>query len=124
MNKTVQNLLSIFIAIVLGLGGTVLQIILGVPPILASTITGILASLCLTKIFKDESGLSGAVYCASFAAIGLQDFQPNIFDSIMLVLIISVAFYSTRKIFIGFGGKLGTLAFISTGLWLILRGLV
>ncbi len=81
---------------------------------MASALTGLLGSLLIkNKTFK-KINADSLVYCASFAAIGVLKVAPNIIFIIVLAIVITSLFNLAKSYAVGFGGKLGTIAFVSS----------
>lgn len=83
-----------------------LNINLGFGPFIASGLVG-LAGL---KVFPK---LAAAIYAASFAAMSTPQVLPRITLSGIAGLLTGLLYIFTRKIFVGWGGKLGAIAFFS-----------
>lgn len=84
----------------------------GLGPVVASGLVGLVAGVAF-------SGVDAAAYCGSFVGM----VSPSVFPSVEAVLVAGVvagvALVAARESFVGFGGKLGTLALFgcaSTGL--------
>ncbi|WP_459194836.1 hypothetical protein [Halosimplex sp. J119] len=89
-----------------------LSVHVGLGPVVASALVGLVAGLGLSEG-------DAAAYCGSFVGMA----SPAVFPSVPLVLVAGfvagVAFVAARETFAGFGGKLGTLALfgcLTTGL--------
>lgn len=78
----------------------------GVSAVLASSFTGLLGYLFLRKH-------EVAVYCGSFAGM-VSVALFNYYEVTVLALICAFIFILTKPLFSGYGGKLGTVAFISS----------
>lgn len=108
MNITLNKILRTSLGVILGIYGTyflVQQDLLS--PVLASAFSGLIASL----IFKNATDLIAAIYCGSFAGMGLVLTGTElIVTSILEILLLLIL----QPIFKGFGGKLGLIAYISS----------
>lgn len=93
----------------------------GLHPIMASSATGILASFMPKANLYNVEDAKGCVYCASFAAIGTHLNYNSPFEFIVLPLFVGILFNLLRPYFVGFGGKLGSLAFVATTFYLLLK---
>lgn len=82
--------------------------------VMSSSIIGIIAFL-----FFPQHGL--ALYCGSFLGMSTAQLFANPFDFFIAVLLLSLIFYYNQKYLVGFGGKLGAMAFLSA-LIIALRG--
>lgn len=114
--------------------------ILGFSAVLSSSLVGVIIS-CLFIFLKDNKFYSAAAFCGSFAgmtSLNLLFNQPNFLinkQSVFFLLLISIivaSFYHItvklnsnenykKNLFNGFGGRLGTIAFISTLVFIILK---
>lgn len=88
----------------------------GINAVLASAMTGLLGSFLDSK----RSHISSIIYCASFAAIGAVSISNNNFFLLLIPLFVSSLFYALKDKFIGWGGKLGAIAFAATGFFFII----
>jgi hypothetical protein len=79
---------------------------LGIGPVLSSAIVGLLGSLLLPKLGTE-------IYTGSFVGMCAKAIAPQ--DSLILLAGINAGliFYFSRSTLVGFGGKLGTIAFAS-----------
>ena len=85
-------------------------------PIIASAITGLLCSFLPLIPKLKISNIAAIGYNSRFAAIGVDQIISHSLYLIFIPLTLFVIFVVTADKFIGHGGKLGTIAFISTGL--------
>jgi len=90
---------------------TIALIDFGLHGIIASSLVGFIGSFSNLIDHKNKFHLSPLIYCASFAAIGLS--LSSMTSIIILTLIIPNLFTLSQKRFLGFGGKLGSIAYIS-----------
>ncbi len=54
------------------------------------------------------------IYCASFAGIGILEVAPNFIFILVIAVFITLLFNQLKTHAIGYGGKLGTIAFVSS----------
>lgn len=95
---------------------------LGLNPILASCSCGLVASYIPKSKFYCENDVRASIYCASFAAIGTHLSCNTAFEFLLIPFVLGLLFHWGRNLFIGYGGKLGTLAFISTTIYMAIMG--
>ncbi len=112
-----KKALKMLIMSILGFYLCLLFIYLGVHPIISSALVGLLCSLPL-KLFDKSS--SAIMYCSSFAAIGALEIHQGLVFLLIIPLLVWLLYRSLELRFIGFGGKLGTVAFIGTGVFYLL----
>lgn len=79
---------------------------LGFGPVLASSFIGLAGFILLKKY-------SLAIYCGSFAGM-VSSYMFAFFEVLVIVAICGLLFALLKHVFKGMGGKLGTIAFIST----------
>jgi len=100
-----------------------LQVKAGISPALAAALTGLVGSFIHLPKFYEKKGLHAAIYSGSFAGM----FFPELIRHPLHILILSIigtAIYLLLKPkFLGFGGKLGTVSFIASFLFLISQSL-
>ncbi len=95
---------------------------LGQGPVLASALTGLVGGIILPAVFP-ETGLllAGAMFCGAFVGMSSRDRLPNEGFIALAGLLAGIIFVYSSPYLGGTGGKLGTIAFISTlgvrGLW-------
>lgn len=94
-----------------------LNIHLNKGPVLASAIVTLIAGLLLPSIFKEGATLALVATTVSYAAMVSTDRFPNIYEMIFVGMIASVIFIFAEDVFIGIGGKLGSIAAISGLSW-------
>ncbi len=88
-------------------------------PVLASAIV-ILASGILLPYFFPEEGvlLASVATTGSYAAMVSKEKFPRLTDMIFVGIICGIAFILTEEVFVGVGGRLGSIAAISCFTWL------
>jgi hypothetical protein len=79
---------------------------LGIGPVLASAAVGLLGGLLLPKV-------SAEIYTGSFVGMCSIGVAPHFSRLLLAGMIAGLIFYTSRHVLIGFGGKLGTIAFTS-----------
>ncbi len=88
---------------------------LGIGPVLASAAVGLLGGLLLPKV-------SAEIYTGSFVGMCSIGVAPHFSRLLLAGMIAGLVFYASRYVLIGFGGKLGTIAFTSVILATLLVG--
>lgn len=90
-----------------------------VSPVLSAATTGFLGSFLHFPTYYEKKGLHGAIYAGSFAAMC----SPELIEHsghLVILSIISTGLYLLLKSHLnGFGGKLGTIAFVSSVLFFL-----
>lgn len=97
---------------------------LNVSPVLASACIGLWATFIPLPDSFDPKNVHSAIYCGSFAGMCSADFLSSFTEIVLLSAIGGILFLSVRNLFHGFGGKLGTVAFISVALMYLIRSLI
>jgi hypothetical protein len=87
---------------------------LGFGPVLASAAVGLLGSLLLPK-------LGAEIFTGSFVGMCSRGVAPQFIWLLLAGMIAGLIFYASRHVLVGFGGKLGTIAFTSVILatWMV-----
>lgn len=132
----ILKLFLYFIYCFIGVIGTIFIVLLDINSIVASSLVSILVGF-FTVIINDENHLSWATFCGSFAGmtspfiLGLNsgNLSSNFFLSVLLLAVITSMIYSFSEFvsykfpkisFDGYGGRLGTIAFISVILYILI----
>lgn len=113
-----KDKLICFLCCYIGFFACLYLIQININPVVASATTGLLASIIPN--LKAQSYL----YAASFLAIGAFSICKDTSAFILLPFVLFIVFLLTRRVFDGFGGKLGTVAFLATGIFLIIKRLI
>jgi hypothetical protein len=88
---------------------------LGFGPVIASAVVGLVGSLLLPKV-------SAEIYTGSFVGMCSIGIAPHFSRLLMAGMFAGLIFYTSRHVLIGFGGKLGTIAFTSVILATLMVG--
>ena len=85
--------------------------------VLSAGIVGTLASFIpvLNKESLYLSKLPAAIYCGVFVGMSSIDVSPSITFVIIAGVIAGIVYLLSKNLFVGLGGKLGTIAFLSVG---------
>lgn len=98
----------------LGFYSTYFLIEMNYNSILSSALIGFSGCLlCGKKCLNYKLG-SEVIYCSSFAAIGVKEILNSHVEISILLILLTVVFITSKNVYRGFGGKLGTIAFITT----------
>ena len=102
-----------------------LQIHMNVSAVLASITTGFICFFIpehkfYSHVCTQKVELQQVIYTASFLA--MTSSMDLSFDLLFPTFILSIVFMSFKKYFHGHGGKLGTIAFLSASLYLLVMG--
>lgn len=96
-----------------------ISIHLGKGPVLASAIVTLASGILLPYIFSDGGALLAAVATSgSYAAMVSQEKFPRLRDMVFVGILCGVVFLLTQDVFVGVGGRLGSIAAISGFTWL------
>ncbi|AYF43943.1 MULTISPECIES: hypothetical protein [Halobacteriovorax] len=89
----------------------------GWSPVLASASVGLIGSF-----LPVNSNMRAAIYSGSFAGMCSSELVSNYWEIFGISLIGAVIYLYSLKLFQGFGGKLGTIAFVSVALFYLIKG--
>lgn len=88
-------------------------------PILASAIVTLASGISFPYIFKDGGLLLAIVATTgSYAAMVTRDKFPHLSDMVFVGLLCGILFLLTQDVFLGVGGRLGSIGAISGLTWL------
>lgn len=88
-------------------------------PVLASALVTLTSGLLLPYVFPEKGVLLTTVATAgSYAAMVSKDKFPRLLDMVFVGLICGLVFILTQEVFVGVGGRLGSIAAISCFTWL------
>ena len=93
---------------------------LGHGPVQASALVGLIGGLVCPALPAGE-GLAAVVFCASFAGMAQPDRVPGIGAMAVAGAVCGVLVAAAGPVLVGFGGKLGTIAFVAC---LVVRGVL
>lgn len=99
-----------------------LQRDLGLSPVLSSAIVGFIGTFFKLQRF-DPKELHAAIYAGSFAGMCSADILSGPETIIYVSLLGSFLYVWSRPLFTGYGGRLGTIAFISSVFLFLSKGL-
>ena len=85
-------------------------------PVVGSAVVGLLAGLVAPSLLPAGECVAAAAFCASFAGMARPDRLPNEAATLLAGLLSGALFLGAAPYFAGFGGKLGTVAFVAC-LW-------
>ncbi|MDQ9093024.1 hypothetical protein RC083_15695 [Pseudoalteromonas haloplanktis] len=94
-----------------------------IPAVIASCLTGLVGSF-IPFPKQYESHPCAAIYAGSFAGMCSQGLISSYWELAIISFIGATLYVLTRKMFTGFGGKLGSIAFISVALFVLAKGIV
>ena len=100
---------------------SVYSVRLGHGPVQASALVGLVGGLVCPPLLPAGEGLAGVVFCASFAGMARPTRVPGAWTTATAGAVCGLLVAATSTVFVGFGGKLGTIAFAAC---LIVRGLL
>ncbi len=98
-----------------------LQTVFGFSAVLAASLIGFIGSFYWFSNKVEKSGIHAVIYAGSFAGMASAEFLSGP-GHILLISLIGTGLYLWSKPHLkGFGGKLGTIAFISTAIMIIIQ---
>ncbi len=106
----------------IGFAGSVLLQNLGASAVLASITTGLIGSFLPTSRKYDSKELIACIYTGSFAAMGGSTLVHKA-HFIMLPFLVSTSYLVFSRFYRGFGGKLGSIAFLASASLFLLKEL-
>jgi hypothetical protein len=89
-------------------------------PVQASALIGLVGGLVCPALPVVGDGIAAVVFCASFAGMASPDRVPSVWAMAVAGALCGVLVAATSPVLVGFGGKLGTIAFVAC---LVVRGL-
>ena len=89
-------------------------------PVQASALVGLVGGLISPALLPAGEGVAAVVFCASFAGMARPDRIPGVVPIAVAGAACGVLVAVTGPVLVGFGGKLGTIAFVAC---LVVRGL-
>lgn len=97
-----------------------LQSMLGFSPVLSAATIGFLGSFIWFSKHVEKSGIHAVIYSGSFAGMASPEYLSG-FGHIFFISLVGTSLYLWSKPHLsGFGGKLGTVAFITTMIMIII----
>jgi hypothetical protein len=90
-------------------------------PVQASALVGLVGGLVCPPLFAAGEGLAVVVFCASFAGMASPTRMPGAGTMALAGALCGLLVVATAPVFVGAGGKLGTIAFTAC---LLVRGLL
>jgi hypothetical protein len=101
-----------------------LQKYLNIPSFYASALVGLIGSFLPNSRFYDSKRLIACIYCGSFASMCSLTLFTSSADIFILCSITGCYFLLLGNYFRGFGGKLGTIGFLSSLSFVIFKGIL
>jgi hypothetical protein len=89
-------------------------------PVMASATIGFIATFIPASKFYRQKTIQATVYCGSFAGMSLGFILVSLHSILMVSVIGVIVILFTKNALNGFGGKLGTIAFFSVTLFMLL----
>lgn len=89
--------------------------------VVASASVGLVGTLLLRSLKKEYTGIHAAIYSGSFAGMCSGEIIQHGGHIVLLILIGCVVYTLSRKLFIGIGGKLGGISFVSVLIFLLFK---
>ena len=87
----------------------------------AAACIGLSGSFLHFPRFYERNGLHAALYSGAFAGMTSLTLLRNPMDVFILSLFCAILFITSRPFANGFGGRLGTIAFISSAFFFVMR---
>lgn len=101
------------VALVAGLATWLLNHKLQKGPILASAVVTLCAGLLLPNMFAQGGTLAAVAACASYVSMSANICLRNSFETTVALFLAALLFILSADIFVGVGGRLGTIAAVS-----------
>lgn len=118
-----ENVRMVFIILLVSILSTCITYYINIHlekgPVLASAVVTLLSGLILPRFFHEIGTLLALVATTgSYAAMVSRERFPNIKDMVYVGILCGTLFILTQDVFVGVGGRLGTIAAISGLTWL------
>ena len=101
------------VAIIAGLATWFLNHHLQRGPVLASAVATLVAGLVLPNLLEQGATLAAVAACASYVSMSANIRLRTTLETSAALILVSVLFIVSADIFVGVGGKLGTIAAVS-----------
>jgi hypothetical protein len=101
-----------------------LQKQLALPSVIAATSVGLIASIVPVPKKLNDKNVASLVYSGTFAGMSSSSILQTHQDVLILSLMGALVFYFTSPFAKSYGGRLGTIAFISSLFYFLLRRLL
>jgi hypothetical protein len=98
-----------------------LQVKLGFSPVFSSALTGFLGSFLHFPKVVESKGLHSAIYAGTFAGMCSHEVIEHPGHIFLLSIIGTVLYFFSKPHLNGFGGKLGTISFVSSAIFIIAK---
>ena len=82
-------------------------------PVVGSAVVGIVAGVVCPPLFAAGDAIAAVAFCASFAGMATPERIPGSGAMLFAGAVSGVVFVGAAPFFVGFGGKLGTIAFVA-----------
>lgn len=93
------------------------------PAVIASCLVGLIGTFIpMPKIYGQHP--YAAIYAGSFAGMCSEGLISSYWELAGISVIGAVLYAITTKVFTGFGGKLGSIAFVSVALFILAKGII
>ena len=95
-------------------------------PVMASSLAGIVGVIITNRFVKkmDPKVVAAVIYCGSFVGMCSVNVVPNILHIGIAGVLSGILFSYAQNIFVGVGGRLGTMAFIGSTVTVLLLTLL
>lgn len=91
-------------------------------PVIASAVVTLISGILFPSLLPEEGMLLAIVATAgSYAAMVSKEKFPRLVDMIFVGVLCGIVFILTQEVFVGVGGRLGSIAAISCFSWLGLK---
>lgn len=92
--------------------------------ITSSSVLGFLITLIPFPPRFDRKGIQVAFFTGTFAGMSSPEILSNYQHVLMISILTFIVFAVAKPFFVGLGGKMGAVAFLSTCFWLIIKAFV
>ena len=100
-----------------------LQTYFGFSPVLSSALVGFVGTFYHFSSWIEKRGIHAVIYAGSFAGMCSQEHLSGHAQIVFISLVGSSLYLTTKTHLQGFGGKLGTIAFVSSVLLILTKDL-
>ena len=98
-----------------------LQKTFGFSPVLSSALIGFVGTFYWFSHDIEQSGIHAVIYSGSFAGMASAEYLSGTGHILLISLVGTSLYLWSQKHLTGFGGKLGTIAFVATVIMIILQ---
>jgi len=112
--KRFENDFAVLISVTLASIVTFVISVKGAGPVIAAAAVGLVYGIVSEGVGKDWKSLSAPVYCGAFVGMSFELIFTQLWMVALAGLIAGIVYVIAKEVFVGIGGKMGTIAFIGS----------